>query len=476
MILQALHKLAEREGLLANPDYEPKEVAWIVRIDEVGKFLGFIGTHFETILPGRKKPKVVAKKIMVPIQPLGRSGTKAPACFMVDNAKYVFGLPTKDKEFSETEGLEKSGSFLDLVRLCASETEDKATLAIISFLESVRSGKENIKLPEDCKSNDLFAFAVAPDFDCLVHERSAIQTYWKKLRSMFGGGTIETPSRTCLVSGNEVADSGLFKLIKKVPGGSSSGVALVSFNKAAFESYGWKGNDNAPISREASEACAATLNRLLDDQYPDPKNPDQTMPVRNLRLSTDTVVCFWSEKSGDEFCSVFGGLLEANPEMVKAIYQSVWRGRVPDIEDLSAFYALTLTGTQGRAIVRGWFESTVKDVAQNIARHFADLDIVRNTPKPKERDLPPQMPLSLLVKALAPEGDSKKIPAPFIAEIITAALKGTQYPLSILQRSLERTRAEIGNDSWIDLERRDARAAMIKGCTQPSQTVFPGYD
>ena len=44
MILQSLRDLADRERLLANPDYEPKAVAWIIDVDDAGKFLGLVPT------------------------------------------------------------------------------------------------------------------------------------------------------------------------------------------------------------------------------------------------------------------------------------------------------------------------------------------------------------------------------------------------------------------------------------------------
>jgi CRISPR-associated protein Csd1 len=249
-------------------------------------------------------------------------------------------------------------------------------------------------------------------------------------------------------------------LVRKLPGGTTSGVALVSFNKDAFKSYGWEGNANAPISRDAAESCSTALNRLLHPAYP--KQSGGTWPRRNLQLSADTVVCFWSPKSDSDFCSAFAGLLEANPDEVKELYRSLWRGKLADIGDPSAFYALTLSGTQGRAIVRDWFESTVTVVTRNLASHFQDLYIVRNTPPPKGRDLPPQFALGTLLEALVPNGKREDIPPPLAAAIVQAALHGTQYPLSILQRAIERTRAEIGRDEWADKNRRDARAALIK--------------
>jgi len=158
---------------------------------------------------------------------------------------------------------------------------------------------------------------------------------------------------------------------------------------------------------------------------------------------------------------------------VKELYQSIWLGKFQQIEDPSAFYALTLSGTQGRAIVRDWFESTVANVARNMAAHFEDLRIVRNTPKPREHDLPPQFPMSVLLKSLAPQGDSEKIPTPLIGQLIEAALHGTPYPFSLLQRAVERTRAEIGKNDWTDLDRRDARAALIKAVLNRRKRFFP---
>jgi CRISPR-associated protein Csd1 len=470
MILQALCQLAQREGLPL--DFEPRPVAWLVRVSKDGELLGIRRTHQVLPAKGKEKAKEIPKRFWIPRQPTGKAGTKAPASFLVDNAKYVFGSPTKDKSFPKKEGKEKSGWFREWVAKCANETKDEGAAAILRFLERVEQGQIVVNLPDECRSNDLFAFEFAPDSGLLVHERAKVQEYWMQCRE--SSKQEHSAELRCLVSGKLIGESGLFPLIERIPGASPSRIGLVSFNSSAFESYGWKSNANAPISRDAAEYCATALNRLLDEGYLDPLQPGQTLPRWNLRLSADTAVCYWSaEKSGDEFCSAFGGLLEAKPEVVKELYQSIWLGKFQQIEDPSAFYALTLSGTQGRAIVRDWFESTVANVARNMAAHFEDLRIVRNTPKPREHDLPPQFPMSVLLKSLAPQGDSEKIPTPLIGELIEAALHGRPYPFSLLQRAVERTRAEIGKNDWTDLDRRDARAALIKAVLNRRRRFFP---
>jgi CRISPR-associated protein Csd1 len=97
-----------------------------------------------------------------------------------------------------------------------------------------------------------------------------------------------------------------------------------------------------------------------------------------------------------------------------------------------------------------------------LAQHFADLGIVRNTPKPKKADLAPNFALTVLLESLTPEGDSGKISPPLASQMLQSALSGRPYRVAILQRAIERYRAEIGRTEWRDSLRRDARAALIK--------------
>ena len=133
-MLQALYQMAQEEGLMADPDYEPKPVAWLVRVGDGGKLLGIEDMRTVPPAEGKRKPKPIAKSFRIPRQPTGRSGTKAPAAFLVDNAKYVFGLATADKEFSKDEGDEKSSWFRKLVIECAETTRDIGVLAVVQLL------------------------------------------------------------------------------------------------------------------------------------------------------------------------------------------------------------------------------------------------------------------------------------------------------------------------------------------------------
>lgn len=462
-MLQALYQLAQREHLMEDPDFEWKPVAWLVRVADGGKLLGIAGTHFTpAVVEGKKKPRPFPKNFLVPREAGRTSGDYA--FFLFDKAEYVFGLdPEKDP--GKQRPPEKLAARLSLFRAkadaCLAATGDAGVGAVTSFLARVAGGEVSVELPAECAANDLFAFVYGPDVDLLVTQRPTVRAYWQEQRKVDPEHAPLT--HRCLVSGRPCAPVGKHPPIKNVPGGSTSGVALVSANASAFESYGWSGNDNAPVSREAAEACSTALNRLLHPAFPNPAAPGETLPRRSLRLSADTAVCFWSAgKARQAFEDSLAGLMDGDPAAVAEVYHSLWSGQLPEIEDPSAFFALTLTGTQGRAIVRDWFESSVAEVMTRLAQHFRDLSIVRLTPPAKGKSQEPALGARTLLRSLAVGGDEKSVPAALAAQFIHAGLAGTPYPLALLQRALERSRAEIGLDDWSASLRRDARAALIK--------------
>jgi CRISPR-associated protein Csd1 len=468
VILQALYKLAYGEKLMEDPDFEWKPIAWLITVGDAGELLGIHGTHtVPQAEEGKKKPKPRPKSFAVPREPGRTSGDRA--FFLYDKSEYALGLdPETDpaKRRPADKLASRLALFHERAEECLAATGDEGVRAVCAFLDRLRRGTLSIDLPEGCASNDLFAFIYAKDADRLVTFRPRVEAYWRSLRAQ--PQEAEADRQLCLVSGELTVPVKKLDGIKNVPGGGTSGIALVSFNSNAFESYGWSGNENAPISRKAAEACTTALNRLLHPAFPnpDPEHPGETLPPRSLRLSADTAVAFWSSRTGasaeDDLTAQIIALLEGDPASVGELYRSLWRGEIAAIDDPASFYALTLTGTQGRAVLRDWFESTVRQVAANLARHFADLAIVRNTPPPKGREHPPALPMRLLVRSLAPFGDEKRVPAALASQLVRSGLEGFPYPLAILQRALERTRAEIGRDDWSDLERRDLRAALIK--------------
>jgi CRISPR-associated protein Csd1 len=377
----------------------------------------------------------------------------------VDKSEYSLGKDPAATRPPETLVI-RAQLFRNWIRKCFDETHDAPVGAVVQFLDDLAAGKQAVDLPPECQANDQFAFKVGSDRN-FVHLRPAVKAYWKGLRQEDDTGEGDFH---CLVTGQSFSAPGLFPLIKKVPGGTTSGVALVSFNTNAFESYGLQSNENAPVCRDAAEACATALNRLLHPAFPDPQAPGQTLLPRHFRLSDDTAVVFWSSaKTAGEFLNNINGIMAADrADLVAEQFRSIWTGKASNLDDPSSFYAMTLTGVQGRVVIRDWLETTVADAGHNLQRYFGDLRIVRQTQPAKGTELPPALPMRALLDSLIPPGRNESVPGTLAAELVHSALTGQPYPASLLQRVLVRARAEAGRDEWIDAVRSDARAALLK--------------
>ena len=476
MFLKSLYDLAHREGLMDDPDFEPKPIAWLVLLDQNGKLFGIQDNRIMPTKGKKRNPKSMPMPISrTMLMPREKGRTCNTYAFLLfDKAEYVFGIDP-DGNRSQTSLKERFNAFYYKTLACYKATQDEGVESVLKFLERVKVGYQ-VELPVDCKSNDLFAFVYLPDSDQqLVTARQAVVDYWISLRkrekskkSEEGGDRPEFYHR-CLITGQPCVPVDKHPRIMGIPG-ATSGAPLVSFNKKAFNSYGWKDNGNATISREAAEACGTALNRLLSRSWPKPGSPGEFLPKWSLSISADIAVCYWDDRSDHEtgeFLSQLGDIVEGHDDRVSPMYQSLWRGETPHWnQSTDHIHVLTLSSVQGRVAIRDYFSTPAREVIENVAQHFADIDIVRNTPIPA-RGLPPVMGLSLLLESFSflreqSQQNDKKNPTPLEISIIRAILEGSPYPTSMLSRALLRLRAEFCRDEWINFQRRDACIAWIK--------------
>ncbi len=148
MILQALYELAQREGLVDDPDYEFKPVRWLITVNVAGDIIG----PFRCTDDADGK----AHKYLVPRQQKRTSGISP--FFLCDNAQYVLGAISPDKPDAKAERVRQClADFRKRVQDCAEETGDPGAKAVDAFLESVLEGRATIALPESLRSNDLLA-------------------------------------------------------------------------------------------------------------------------------------------------------------------------------------------------------------------------------------------------------------------------------------------------------------------------------
>jgi CRISPR-associated protein Csd1 len=411
---------------LAPPMYDRKPVRWVVRLERDGRFLGIQS------LGGSKEEKR-GRLQLVPY--LGRTSGVRPI-LIADSPAYVFGKALEDKEKRASE---KHSEFRMLVKKCALEIGDPDVAAIDTFLSQWDPA---VPLPEEAAAMtaaDLVTFRVDGDYPT---DNPDVQAFWAKTaRPEPEKGT---QLAECLVTGQiGPIELSLPGLLKRIPGGQSAGVAFISANCAAFESYGWERAQTSPISREAAERFTKALNHLIASE-------------RTHITIGGLVYVFWTKSGGDELVSM--ALDTPEDSQVRDALHAVWTGQQSRTLQTDAFYGLALSASGGRAVVRDWLTTTVGQAYGNLERWFAAQKMVM----PDGAD---GLPLGVRRLAASLYRDPRKDMEPSVpAALVRAALYAEAVPKSFLDKAVLRCRAE----------RRVTRnqAMLIKAClvTDPSLT------
>jgi CRISPR-associated protein Csd1 len=433
MILQTLYDLALREGLMEDPDFDWAPVHLIIELHPDGRLAEVIDQRGE---------KGKGERTRVPRFPK-RSGQGMNPQFLVDNAKYVLGLPDLKKR-NEPKDLERAEqtrqAFFERVSAAADATGDEGLQAVSAFLASSEErARLFAKAPPDTWTTESIAFRLVTDSAAeLVHLRPAVRQFWSASRRPVDQAA--GPQVRCLVTGALTRPAATHPNIKRLPEGQSSGTALVTFNASAFESQGFKQGDNAPVSPAAAEGYVAAINHLLEREGERPYR-------QGVRIG-DAIMLFWTREASG-FASAFIGFFEATAEDWRALLESAFTGQAATA-DPDRFYALTLSANAARTVVRDWFTASTQEVAGRLTEYVRDFALEPHQEHP--------VAIRTLLSALEDRA-GKGVPDDLATRLFGAALRGAPLPLSLLTIALRRMRMPPGP---YDRDRLHARVALIK--------------
>lgn len=452
MILQSLARLAEREGLVADPASRIERVHRRIEVSARGTFVTIHDLRAST---GKGRPRPVARPVPRLLPGTRKSGTEIDPCFAVENATFVVGrdFTKAGKQGAKKGEMERRReAFRALVDEAAAATGHASVKAVARFLadeESVRKAGDLLAALSDFEPNELLLLACASDGGLAIHELPDVCAWWAQ--RLAAAEEAETATGQCLITGATGPVVGKHPMLK-LPGGNSTGVSLVSFNDAAYESHGWHRNENAPASSRGTEAYSEALKRLLMDGYPDPRgSAGTTMPRQNYRLSGDTTAVFWADNDSP-LPGIFALGFDADPKAVLALLESVWDGRRIDLDDVTPFYLLVLSAAQARASVRSFHVSTLKSTTLAVKRYIDDIQVDDDGPRPC---------LQVLLRSLTAGGDDKKLSPTLAGELFEAVLADRPFPRRVLHAAVQRCHAEQGDKRGP--VPRD-RASLLKAC------------
>jgi CRISPR-associated protein Csd1 len=428
MILQSLAEFARRESLVADPCFQYAGVSWAIDVGANGEYRNLFDLRSETG-EGKKKRRL-QRQMLIPKRSKRTAQDRAE--FLVDKPEYVLGLGEEGAARLER----RRQLFADAVRAAAHGSGCPEAGSVAQFLENAEARTPCIqKLNEnDYASNDLICFRRGGVY---LHDLGAMKEYWRRCSEAKEGGVAQ-----CLVCGARAPMSRLHPNIKGLSGASTSGVPIVSFNAAAFESYGLQGNRNAPVCEGCATAYTTALNRCLTDQFPDPADKESKLPRQAHRLSENLTAVYWADESRSGIERVVDAAIN-DPEVARALLEAPWRGGSVTTRPL-AFHCLLLQGAQGRATVRSYVADTIDKIRDNIRRWLDETKV----------GMPRALSLVQILSGLAVQGEARGLPPGLWGEMYLAVLFGRTIPRNALQLALVRNRAE-GNVNY-------NRAALVQ--------------
>ena len=414
MLLKKLTEYSERLDLPPSL-YSEGPCRYFINLNPDGKFLPPLVDTADLSSPRTRRGQ---RRLLPQIQ---RSSGIRPL-LMADKADYTLGYAPDPKRADRVRKCHQA--YLDLVGRCALETEEPDAQAVLKFLRNDPLGQ--IQPDQEFDPSGIITFSVAGR---ITIDHPVVQAFWAATNA---ADSADSQTMECLVCGNDrpVLDR-LQAKIKGIPGGQTAGTSLISANSNAFESYGLRASLVAPTCSNCGEGFTRGLNDLLSNE-------------NNRLVSGNGVFVFWTREQAQ--FNLFTALNDPDPLQVQALLETVWTGRWTEVDE-EPFYALALSASGGRAVVRDWLDTTVGHAKQNLAAWFQRQRIMSWSEETSRY-------YGLRALALATVREARDLPVTTPRALIRGALTGAPLPLGILHQVVRRNQAER------DVTR--PRAALIK--------------
>lgn len=421
MILKALYDYYKRCDNLPAKGMEEKEIGFLIVLSPKGEFL-----RFEDCRTGKDHARIYLVKKHV-----GRSSA-AVANYLYDNSAYVLGYSDKSNGKEQLYFDTFKTQIEDIAEVFPDSNE---ILAVKAFYDNSR--EEIIQtvsqdpLWEDIKKNlskkySTFSFRIEGDSRIVAEKKEILQLEEKD----------SSDATFCLVSGEYgvPVDTTTATMIP----GSQATAKLVAFQvNSGYDSYGKSKCGNAPISEDAEFAYTTALNSML-----------QKGSRNKFMLGTRTFV-FWaannneaSMETEESLFELFGFSEEANDDpnakimKVRKVFESIYSGIMKtELDD--KFYILGLAPNSARIAVVYWSETTLKDFAEKILRHFSDMEI-----HDTRKDRKPYMGIREIISSVTLGGKMSDATPNLPEAVVKSIFQGLPYPQTLYSACIRRIRAE----------------------------------
>lgn len=426
MLLRRLKEYADTRMDMPPTLYTETAVRYIIELDIQGHLLSPRPT--DTADPANPKAKRGQRRQAPQIQ---RSSGVQPL-LLADKADYTLGFMKEDAKPERVASCH--AAYLDILERCAQQTGAAEVSAVLQFLHA--QPQQQLDLGGEFDSGALITFRVA---DTLVIDLPAVRSFWANEHAP---AAESATLMQCIVCGQDrPVLSVLQGKIKGVPGGQTAGTSIISANAVAFESYGLESSLIAPTCADCGERFTKALNQLLAD------------PSSRL-MTNESVFVYWTRK--DVGFDLLAFLDKPDPHAVRLLFDSPRTGKQSAELHETAFYAISLSASGARVVIRDWLDTTIAEVQKNLRQWFQWQRIIGSFGEEPQ-------PLGIFPLAVATVRETKDILRSTPQTLLHTALTGTALPFSLLYQAVRRNRAEQKVTAQ--------RAALIKlvFASQPSQ-------
>lgn len=430
MILNALVSYYEdllKAGAISAPGWEKAKISFGLNLDNDGNVVGLLPLK---VSQENGKKKVEVPRLMEVPQPVKRaSGIRAN--FLCENSTYLFGVDEKGKPERSLQCFE---ACTELHHQILDGVQTPAAQALLHYFDSWSPDEfDQYSFLADSKK-DIMAGANIIFYvnGKLVLEDENIRQAWQE---HYNGSEGEIKG-VCSVTGKQTALANLHPTIKGVMGAQAMGTSLVSFNAPAFCSYEKEQGANASVGEYAAFAYGAALNELLRDR-------------EHMKSIGDTTVVYWVEGGEKVYqkltCAALFGVEDEGitNQDLSAVFAKLRKGEAVQVDGQILnmdrhFYILGLAPNAARLVVRFFLADSFGNMLRNVAAHYERLRITKPGYEKYEN-----LPVWRLMSETVNKNARDKSPSPqTAADTLKAVLTGGRYPVSLLNNTMIRIRAE----------------------------------